>query len=84
MLHVSATQETGRSDRRMAAQGVRFPTVRASSPTDCACQDPWPDTLVASVRRLPSLGESCVVARHPTHLTSYIVPSCRAWSSSVS
>lgn len=39
VLHVSATQETERSDRRMAAQVVRFLTfltVRRRSPTACA------------------------------------------------
>lgn len=35
LLHVSATQETERSDRRMAAQKVRFLTVRRRSPIDC-------------------------------------------------
>lgn len=56
-LHVSATQETGRSDRRMAAQGVRFTRCAYLALQTVHLQDPWPDTLVATVRRLPSLGK---------------------------
>lgn len=48
MLHVSATQETGRSDRRMAAQGVRFPpcaglalqTVHVKTPDPTPLSEP--------------------------------------------
>lgn len=44
-------------------------------------EDPWPDTLVRSVRRLPSLDK---VQGSPLYLTSYIVPPCSTRSSSVS
>lgn len=54
-MHVSATQETERSDRRMAAQGVRFLQCAHLALQTVYLEDPWPDTLVRTVRRLPSL-----------------------------
>lgn len=84
MLHVSATQETERSDRRMAAQGVRFPTVRAPSPTDCVCRRPLARHPCQNRQTSSQPGQGNKEQGSPLNLTSYIVPPCSTRLSSVS
>lgn len=85
MLHVSATQETERSDRRMAAQGVRFSRCAHLALQTVYVEDrPLARHPCQNRQTSSQPGQGDKEQGSPLNLTSYIVPPCSTRLSSVS